>query len=207
MQPGCSSSSGVPCAYTDRRRRRCPTAWCADHRLVIDGRAYCRRHAGVVSALPRGFSGRAAPLPDIDNRAPSLVSWVAREVDADVRRLLLAELQPRAEGAQIVIDPVYLVFVGPERRRAWERAWKLVDRAGRSLRVSLLVEEHEDAEVTVRVNSRVVERAAPPWITQRLAGVEEPPEMDAQRRKEFNRHVCELIRVGIRREWTDPPPS
>ncbi len=200
-RPGCPAS-GALCAYIDRRGRRCPTAWCPDHRLVIEGVTYCRRHAGVVSALPRG----ATPLPDLDTRAPSLVSWVAREVDADIRHLLLAEA-PLGEGARLAIDPVYRVLAGQDRRPAWERAWKLVDRAGRSLRVSLLVEEGDDAEVAVRVNSEMLDRARPPWIAERPGGLQPPPDVDTQRRKDFNRRLLVVIRAGIRREWTDLPPS
>jgi len=198
-QPACEAPTGLACEYVDRRGRACRTAWCPDHRLVIDSRVYCRRHAGVVSALPIGLAGPAAPIPDLENRAPSLVSWVAREIDADVRQMLLAELAP-GDGAQLVTDAVYLVFTGGDRRRAWERAWKLVNRGGRSLRVSLLVEECADAEVAVRVNTQVIERLAPPWIVQRQHGAQPPPELDAQRRKEFNRRIFGIIRKGIDRE-------
>jgi hypothetical protein len=142
-------------------------------------------------------------MPDLETRAPSLVSWVAREVDADIRQLLLAE--PRDGGAQLVTDPVYLVFIGSDRRRAWERAWKLVDRSGRSLRVSLLVEEGADAEVAVRVDSAIVERLVPPWIVQRLHGALPPPEVDAQRRKDFNRRLLGMISKGMEREGHRSP--
>ncbi|MGO8686007.1 MAG: hypothetical protein ACLQT7_02305 [Candidatus Dormibacteria bacterium] len=196
-QPGCGALTGVACEYMDRRGHGCRTAWCPDHRLVIDTRVYCRRHAGVVSALPVGYVGHTAPMPDLETRAPSLVSWVAREVDADIRQLLLAEA---GEGAvQLVTDPVYLVFVGSDRRRAWERAWKLVDHTGRSLRVSLLVEEGADAELAVRVDTTVVGRLAPPWIVQRLHGALPPPEVDSDRRRDFNRRLLGIIDKGVRR--------
>jgi len=167
--------------------------------MVIDGRVYCRRHAGVVSALPGGYLANAAPLPDLENRAPSLVSWVAREVDADIRQLLLSVPGP-GEVTQLLTDPVYLVFTGGDRRRAWERAWKLVDQTGHTLRVSLLVEEWADAEVAVRVNMTIVERLMPPWIAQRLHGALPPPELDAQRRKDFNRRLLAALQAGIDRQ-------
>jgi hypothetical protein len=197
-QPGCGSSTGLACQYVDGRGNGCRTAWCPEHRLVIEGRVYCRRHAGVVSALPVGYVGHTVPMPDLETRAPSLVSWVAREVDADIRQLLLAELDDG--GAQLVTDPVYLVFVGSDRRRAWERAWKLVAHSGPSLRVSLLVEEAADAEVAIGVNTGTVERLTPPWIVQRLHGAEPPPEVDAQRRKDFNRRLLGIISKGMLRE-------
>lgn len=204
-QPGCETATGLPCEYVDRRDRACNTAWCPNHRLVIEGRVYCRRHAGVVSALPAGYAGSAAPMPDLENRAPSLVSWVAREVDADLRQLLLSAAAP-GDGAQLVTDPVYPVFMGSDRRRAWERAWKLVESTGQSLRVSLLVEECADAEVAIRVNSTILGRLTPPWIVQRLHGAQPPPEVDGQRRKDFNRRLHEMVRRGIDRERPSSPP-
>ena len=194
--PGCGGSTGLACEYIDRLGRSCRTAWCPEHRLVIGGRVYCRRHAGVVSALPGGYVANASPMPDLENRAPSLVSWVAREVDADIRQLLLSVPAP-GEATQLLTDPVYLVFTGGNRRRAWERAWKLVDQTGHTLRVSLLVEECADAEVAVRVNMTIVERVMPPWIAQRLHGDAPPPELDAQRRRDFNRRLLAVIRAGV----------
>lgn len=196
--PGCGTTTGLACAYVDRRGHVCRTAWCPDHRLVIEGRVYCRRHAGVVSALPVGYIGHTAPMPDLKTRAPSLVSWVAREVDADIRQLLLTEL--RDDRVRLVTDPVYLVFIGRDRRRAWERAWKLVEPSGQSLRISLLVEECADAEVAVRVNAEIIDRLTPPWIVQRLHGASPPPEVDAQRRKDFNRRLLGSIHRGMERE-------
>jgi hypothetical protein len=137
-------------------------------------------------------------MPDLETRAPSLVSWVAREVDADIRQLLLAEL--RDDRVRLVTDPVYLAFIGCDRRRAWERAWKLLDNSGPSLRISLLVEECADAEVAVRVNAEIVDRLTPPWIVQRLHGALPPPEVDAQRRKDFNRRLLGIIHRGMERE-------
>jgi hypothetical protein len=197
-QPGCGRATGLTCAYVDRRGHDCRTAWCPDHRLVIDGSVYCRRHAGVVSALPVGYVGHTVPMPDLETRAPSLVSWVAREVDADIRQLLLAEL--RDDRVRLVTDPVYLAFIGCDRRRAWERAWKLLDHSGQSLRISLLVEECADAEVAVRVNAEIVDRITPPWIVQRLHGAMPPPEVDAQRRKDFNRRLLGIIHRGMERD-------
>ena len=71
---------------------------------------------------------------------------------------------------------------------------------GESLRISLLVEECADAEVEVRVNAEILDRLTPPWIVQRLHGAMPPPEIDAQRRKDFNRRLLGVIHRGIERE-------
>ena len=197
-EQGCLESNGVACQYVDRRNRACKSAWCPAHRIVMDTQVFCRRHAGVVSALPGGPGG-TAPLPDLENRAPSLVSWVARELDADIRAVLLKEVAAQG-GAQLIADPVCLIFLGTERRRAWERAWKLATHTGLAIRVGLQVEEDADAEVAVKIGANVVDRVVPPWIVQRLHRDSPSAEVDADRRREFNRRLLGAITKGVGRE-------
>src|SRR5579864_7291167 len=85
---GCTAQTGIACEYVDRRDRACRTAWCPAHRMVVDERIYCRRHAGVVSSLPTD-AAQSMPLPDLENRAPSLVGWMSRQIDAEVWRIML----------------------------------------------------------------------------------------------------------------------
>src|SRR5438132_712259 len=89
---GCTNGDTVQCEYVDRRSRQCRTAWCPRHRVTVENRVYCRRHAGVVSSLPAADSSLTAPLPDLDNRAPSLAGWMARELDQGVWDILLKEV-------------------------------------------------------------------------------------------------------------------
>jgi len=194
----CDSVTAISCDYIDRRSIRCDTAWCPEHRIVVDSRVFCRRHAGTVSALPGGpLAG--SPLPDLDNRAPSLVSWVAREVDAEIRHLLLS-IAGDDEAAQLIVDPVFLIFVGRERKRAWERSWKLVNHRGTAVRVALQVEEEDNSRVTIRVGSNVVARVTPPWITQRSSHPPTSAAIDGEERQQFNVEILDLIVVAVRQE-------
>ena len=195
---GCPAANGIACEYVDRRARQCRTAWCPQHRVIVEGHLYCRRHAGVVSALPLGDSSLLTPLPDLDNRAPSLAGWVARQIDGDVWRLLLQELD--AEGGQLVGDPVMLVFTGVDRVRAWERAWKLVTHTGISRRVSLMVEEANDDEVAVKIGSNVVDRLVPPWIADRRRAASLDAETDRREREGFNQRILDAVERGLLRE-------
>src|SRR5258708_23995145 len=84
---GCGRSNAVPCAYKDRRRRACDTAWCPDHYAVVGGVPYCRRHAGVVRAL----AAQPPELrlnPDVGNRAASLCEWIGNDLAAGGPALL-----------------------------------------------------------------------------------------------------------------------
>ena len=196
---GCDATTAVGCEYVDRRSRACRTAWCPTHRMLVEDHVYCRRHAGVVSALPAADSSLVVPLPDLENRAPSLVGWVSRQIDADVWRLLLGELDNRT-GGQLIADPVVLVFTGMQRSRAWERAWKLLTHAGVNVRVSLIVEEAADDEVIVKVGTTVAARLVPPWITHRKNGEHIDDEQDSRERAQFNEQVLQAIGREVRRQ-------
>lgn len=198
-QGGCTSQEGIPCAYVDRRGRECRTAWCPEHRVTIEDRVYCRRHAGVVSALPSLDDSLAVSLPDLDNRAPSLVGWVSRQIDGDVWRLLLKELSS-GSGGQLVADPVTLIFVGIGRQRAWERSWQLDSHVGIALRVSIVVEESDDTVVTVKVGGNAVEQVVPPWIAHRSRGETIPADEDRKEREEFYQRVLDSIERGLGHE-------
>lgn len=164
--------------------------------MVVEGHVYCRRHGGVMVALSGGPAERAS-LPDLSNRAPSLVSWVAREIDADVREIL----QSRApQGALLAVDPVFLIFVGGQRHRAWERTWKVSDHTGHTVRVALQVEETADVEVCVKIGAVVRARVVPPWIAGRLKREQLDPFEDARARKAFNEKILKVIREGVDEE-------
>ena len=89
---GCANHNGVLCHYIDRRGRRCDTAWCPNHWATVGGIVYCRRHAGTIAAI--GYFDHPAGMPDVDNRAPSLVNWVARDLDAFVAATLVQVRDP-----------------------------------------------------------------------------------------------------------------
>jgi hypothetical protein len=194
--PDCANQTGEACGYVDRRGRNCPTAWCPDHQNIVGGVVYCRRHAGVVRALPDAIQ---AALPDLENRAPSLVNWVARDVEQVIQEIVTG-YRARLGTDTLIADPVHLVFLGPERARVWERSWKLVDHTGWSLRVALEVDELRDTQVAVRVGRNVVARMVPPWIESRQRGESVPPELDAEQRAEFYRGITAAVASAIEQE-------
>src|ERR1700693_777373 len=198
-QGGCTSQDGAPCEYVDRRGRECRTAWCIEHRVTIEAGVYCRRHAGVVSALPSLDSSLAVSLPDLDNRAPSLVGWVSRQIDGDVWRLLLKELSS-GSGGQLIADPVTLIFVGIGRQRAWERSWRLDSHVGIAHRVSILVEEIDGNMISVQVGGNSVEQVVPPWIQHRVRGETAAPDDARKEREDFYQRVLDAIERGLGHE-------
>ena len=166
--PACQGADRVRCDYVDRRGTPCPTAWCPDHVVVVVGRGhYCRRHARLAEVLaPIEFRGAIDP-PDLDNRAPSLVAFLAGEVGPRVRELLTELVRPDL-GESLADDPLHLVMTRARTRR-WAQGWKLFDSAGPVLRIDVEVDEESDPEFALRLNGRVILRCVPPWIAERRA--------------------------------------
>ena len=191
----CRATTGERCAYVDRRGRTCGTAWCPDHQLILGGHVYCRRHAGVMRAL----AGGDGSMPDLENRAPSLVNWVSRDLE-DVVQEIVKGYRSELGTDRLISDPVHLVHLGPERLRIWERSWKLIDHTGWGLRVALEVDEARDTEVAVRVGRNIVTRVTPPWIQARLRGEPLSAEEDAAQREQFYRSLTETLATAIEAE-------
>jgi hypothetical protein len=192
---GCTANTGEKCGYVDRRSRACGTAWCPDHQSIVGGTVYCRRHAGVVGALQSG----EASMPDLENRAPSLVNWVSRDVEQVIQDIV-AGYRTQLGTDRLMTEPVHLNFLGPERARVWERSWKLVDHTGWSLRVALEVDEDRDTEVAVRVGRNIVARVVPPWIAARQRGEQLSPEADRAQREDFYRSLTTTVTAAIEAE-------
>jgi hypothetical protein len=189
-EPGCQAPDRVSCDYRDRRGAPCPTAWCADHVMTVHSWHLCRRHARVVQALaPVEFRGELPP-PDLNNRAPSLASYLAEALDSRMRAAL-GELGHPANGEHVSAEA--LTPLNTENRgRRWAQGWKLFDNTGPLLRIDVEVDEARDPECAIRLNSRVILRCVPPWIQDRKAAA--PPmegAEDEKRRQVFYDRLME----------------
>jgi hypothetical protein len=187
----CTNTDVTPCAYVDRRQRPCNTAWCAQHVVMVDGMALCRRHAGVVRAIGTE-PDRLVSLPDLENRAPSLVSWVAHDVDPDVRKLL-----ERYADTGTTIDESAIFPLGHVTRRTWTRHWKVLSHTGFDVRISLMVAEAEDTTVRASVDGTIVAELEPPWIARRRSGLTLSPEEDEAERARFRRELIDAVAAHL----------
>jgi hypothetical protein len=194
-EQGCRQAVSIRCVYADRRQHICGTTWCIHHGAMFNDSAYCRRHAGTVAALSNGFYQLA--LPDLDNRAPSLVGWMSCELDVPIRLALRAST-PGAD-TTLVADPVRLTSSGASPP-CWARAWKLVDHLGVVHQVSIEVEEDSQAIVRVRVDNDLIGRSVPPWIERRQAVTAVTPDEDAASRTAFNQALARSVHAFLSRE-------
>lgn len=155
---GCSAATGLPCSYVDRRQRPCLTDWCPSHRAVFDDQVYCPLHAATMRGLQCDFGD--SPHPDLGNTVPALVAWVSATAEDDIVHTMQCICRDRGE--VLVSDPVRRVFLGQQRIRTWERAWKACSKVGVSARVAIAVEEAQPGEVLAKVNSHVVAQIRAP---------------------------------------------
>ncbi len=192
---GCPNQNGVLCHYIDRRGRRCGTAWCPHHWATVGGIVYCRRHAGTIAAI--GYFDHPAGMPDVDNRAPSLVNWVARDLDAFVAATLVQCATP---GETFVREPVVSTHADRSGGRRYERGWKLVDHTGLRLVVGVYVLESEETTIRVRVGSGVVAEGVPPWVERHRRGIQVSEGTDRSQRALFyaflQKHIVAAVRAN-----------
>jgi hypothetical protein len=194
---GCANDTAQPCAYRDGRGRACRAAYCPEHGVATEGKFYCRRHAGVLRAVGAEVTPQGG-LPDVDNRAPSLVSWIARDLDAAVRRLLAGVAGP---GESVIADETVHVARDFSRKARWEQSWRLVDHTGLILKVTIQVLEDNDSLVRVHVGGGVIADGVPPWIVHRTT--ETDMATDLEQRQRFYQWLDESIFLAVDRFRTE----
>src|SRR5438132_5478173 len=132
---GCVNYTAVQCGYRDRRGRACTATFCPSHHVKIADSVFCRRHANTVTALgERGKDPNA--LPDLEDRGPSLVRWIANDLDAAIRSVLSKAARP---GETVVAEDGVALAHDASRRGRWERCWKLVESTGEVIKVTIHV--------------------------------------------------------------------
>jgi len=179
---GCPNHTGVVCSYLDRRGRHCTTTWCPDHYRLVGGLAYCPRHAGIMTAL--SLSPQKGHLPELDNRAPSLANWVGTDLDGGIRDLLRQVIKA-ADGETIIVEPVGYVYTVHDHTHRWERAWKLANHTGVTLKISVDVDETNDSLVRIRVGQQTITRVVPPWVERNSRHQHVEAQTDVRERSDF----------------------
>ena len=192
---GCSNATAQLCAYRDRRERSCAATICPAHGISLGGRTYCRRHAGTVQAIGELARDQSA-RPDVDDRAPSLVDWIGRDIDRDIRTLLARAARP---GETVIADDAARLAHDFRRNARWERSWRLIESTGPILNVTLHVAQDDDSLVRVRVGTETVADGVPPWIARRRDGQDVEAAIDISQRRLFYRYLEETISEAVAR--------
>lgn len=161
---------------------------------MVANSVYCRRHAGIMAAV-LALPDEERELPDLDNRAPSLLEYIARRLHASAVQLLQQEGGAHP-GSAINVDPMHATMAGTPRVRGWEHRWRLLDQTGPLATVGIRIDEESDSTVQVKVDGNVVHIAQPPWISERGSGSEEG---DSARRELFDRDLVGAMTEGLAR--------
>ena len=192
----CSDEDAQLCAYRDRRGRTCRTASCRSHGLAVNGTRYCRRHAGTLQALDTR-SGQPVTVPDVSDRAASLVNWIARDLDASIR----ASLTQAARAGETVLADDFVHLVRDQTREArWERGWRIVDHTGLVLKVTLFVNNSDNSVVYIRLGEVIIASGTPPWIANRSRGGTPEASVDVAQRQTFKQSIETAIAAALRDE-------
>jgi hypothetical protein len=190
---GCENQNAQACAYRDRRGRSCGTAACSSHGVSVAGVMYCRRHAGTVQAVGPATENHGG-IPDIDDRAPSLVNWIARDLDKAVRANLQQIAHP---GETVLVDEHVHLARDQVRRGRWSRSWRLIDHTGLVLKVTVYTNDDDDSTVHVLVGGVTVPCGIPPWIARRSDGSDIEAAVDISQRRVFYQSLETTIAAAI----------
>jgi hypothetical protein len=186
---GCTGAATSACSYVDRRQRQCPTRWCGEHQHRVFSRSYCRRHAGIIEAV--GEEHADVPLPDLDNRAPSLANWVGRDLDAAIRTLLTTGFPSQTMNVSSMVSG------GLPRDRSWGRWWKVISPLGVDCSVSLSVLEANDSIIHVAYDGKEILAVTPPWIEARRQGETLDTGPDHEQRSRFYERILEALEDAV----------
>jgi hypothetical protein len=189
----CTNNTAQPCSYRDRRERSCAAAFCPAHSVSVGGATYCRRHAGTVQAIGE-LAKNPSGLPDITDRGPALINWIARDLDKDIRTLLARTVR---RGESVIVDDSVRLAHDHWRKPRWERSWRIVEHTGPVLAVTVHMSEDDESRVHVRVGAEMVADSVPPWIARRSQGVEVEAAIDISQRQLFYQLLEENISAAI----------
>lgn len=202
---GCSNTQGYRCSYRDRTGARCDW-WCKDHSVILNGRAWCQRHANSVKWLHsrEGSIYEIHHVADLHDRTPNLVGILVDELNAEVTAHLQTCFRHQND-VRIVTDGnvrALKVPKGSVRRTAsgpevlsqgydttWGRGWGVYSHAGYVARVVLAATTSEPPMVHVYINGHVVLSRVPDWISNRAKGSNEVND-----HRNFNSAVLDAIR-------------
>lgn len=168
---GCQNQEAYRCLYRDRRAVDCAWVACKDHLKVVDGRAFCMRHAGMVEVLAMARAqGTELLPPDLDDRCASLVRAVANDISEPV----LERLVRWGDANTNIINDPSIRYTRPDRAHRvpghWERVWALATRTGLVLRVGVQVDDSRPETVILTGGPSRLASMVPPWIERHLHG-------------------------------------
>ena len=212
---GCVKRRGHRCAYRDQTGARCGW-WCSDHSVILNGRAWCQRHANSVKWLKArdGSIYEILNVAGINDRSPNLVGLLVDELNDEIITHLRSVFAHHGD-VKVVTDanirstsvPKGRVEHTPEGPRvlsegshvAWARGWGVYSNVGYLARVILRVTATEPPVVHLYINGALILSRVPDWISNRGKGTN-----DAQDHANFKRALVEAVQAATVGANPDP---
>lgn len=135
-------------------------------------------------------AGHANAVPDLQDRAPSLINWIAKDIDAPLRALLAKAAR---SGERVITDGYVQLTRDIVRRARWERSWRIVDNTGLVIKVVIYIDEGDDSLVHVCAGDLIVGEGVPPWIEHRRKGDDVAVTIDISQRQRFYNSIQDAI--------------
>jgi hypothetical protein len=197
----CTNSEAYRCLYRDRRAVDCNWVACPEHLRVVDGRAYCMRHAGVVEVLLMAKrQGTELLPPDLDNRCASLVRAVAMDLNEQV----LERLVRWGDTTTSIINDHTVRYTRIDNAHHdpghWERVWGLATKTGILLRVGVRVEDSHQETVVLTAGVTRLAETVPPWVQRHIDGDSgRGPQSELVERLAFQQHLLQALDAHVDR--------
>jgi len=184
----CQTTSGYRCSYRDQTGARCQW-WCEDHSVIMNGRAWCQRHANSVKWLDArdGSIYETHHVAAMHDRSPNLAGLLVDELNTEVLAYLKSAFA-RRRGVRVVTDATVRTAVEPKGRvvrtstgpvvesqgthKVWARGWGVYSHVGYLARVVIKATGAEPPVVQVSVNGHTVLSRVPDWISNRGKGTD-----------------------------------
>jgi hypothetical protein len=212
---GCRKNRGYRCSYRDQTGARCGW-WCTDHSMILNGRAWCQRHANSVKWLKArdGSIYEILNVAGINDRSPNLVGLLVDELNDEVISHLRSAFAHHRD-VQVVTDanirstsipkgrvehtPEGPVVLSEGSHVAWARGWGVYSHVGYLARVILRVTATEPPVVHLYINGALVLSRVPDWISNRGKGTDEK-----QDHANFKRALIEAVQESTIAAHQDP---
>ena len=117
-------------------------------------------------------------------------------MDAGIRKILREVLNEHA-AETIIVEPVGYVFSVHDKAHRWERAWKLANHTGVTLKIAVDVDEANDSMVRIRVGQQSVTSVVPPWVEHHRTKQMVDPETDARERRDFYARLFDVVGKAV----------
>jgi hypothetical protein len=111
----CSEPPECCCGYVDLWGWKCDARSCVGHSYEVDGTSLCATHVSLCLAYGGNADRLQDELEDLYDQTPTLLRWMTRGLDAQVREMLCPEVP-----SDVILDQE--VIAGKSAK--WKASWR-----------------------------------------------------------------------------------